>query len=147
MKMVAGKRRHYAKVIQEAIHLLNYRYERYDFYYSVAIGFCPEPIDMTPLATFIRESDQFIILENNLCAVVLEGANDASGIKAANKFLSHFEGSFFSMPLYAAVVTASNYDATSKLTHDLFNLLDYAIAHNMKNMVIDPSQVHDTKGL
>ncbi|HEX5670160.1 MAG TPA: hypothetical protein VFX66_01385, partial [Sulfuricurvum sp.] len=63
-----------------------------------------------------------------------------TGIKAANNLLTHFQGSFISTPLYVSVVIASNYEADSKMIHELFDLLDNAVEHNMNNIILEQTQ-------
>lgn len=125
----------------QAMKDFKYRFKRYGINYSIAIGYSPENVDLTPLSLHIRESDLFIVLDHNTCAVILDSTNDEGGIKAANNLLSHFQGNFFSIPLYTGIVTASNYDTVALMMHDLFYLLDYAIKNNMNNIIMEPSQV------
>lgn len=119
----------------------SYRLKLYGINYSIAIGYSPENVDLTPLSQHIRESDLFIVLDHNTCAVILDSTNDESGIKTANNLLSHFQGKFFSTSLYSAIVIASNYDTVTLMMHDLFYLLDYAIKNNMNNIIMESYQV------
>jgi len=127
--------------LTQAIKDFSYRFKRYEINYSIAIGHSPEDIDLSSLSHYIRESDRFIVLDHNTCAVILDCTNDECGIKAANNLLTHFQGNFFSSLLYTGIVTASNYDTVALMTHDLFYLLDYAIFHNMNNILMESSQL------
>lgn len=127
--------------LTQAVKDFSYRFRRYEINYSIAIGHTPEAIDLSILSRHIRESDRFIILNHNTCAVILDCTSDTCGIKAANNLLTHFQGTFFSTPIYLGIVTASNYDTDSKMTHELFYLLDYAIEHNMNSILVEQSQV------
>ncbi len=129
-----------AKLLHEATDY-EYRFKRYHLNYSIAIGFTPESIDMTPLSAFIRASDRFVVLEPNICAIILDGTADEGGIKAANNLLTYFQNHFFGHSLFASVATASNFIDASHLVHEVFDLLEYAIANNMDNLLIDSSQV------
>lgn len=127
--------------LTQAIKDFSYRFKRYEVNYSVAIGHTPEDVDLSKISQYIRETDRFIILNHNTCAVILDCSDDIRGIKAANNLLTHFQGTFFSTPLYFSIVTASNYDTEHKMTHELFYLLEYAIKHNMNNILVEHSQV------
>jgi len=127
--------------LTQAVKDFSYRFKRYDVNYSIAIAHSPENIDLSPLSERIRESDRFIIFDHNTCAIVFDFADGTCGIKAANNLLTHFQETFFSTPLYLGIVTASNYDTNSKMVHELFDFLDYAIEHNMNSVLVECSQV------
>lgn len=98
-------------------------------------------IDLVPMSNFIRNTDKFIVLNDNTCAIILDNANDESGIKAANNLLTKFQGSAFDIPLYSAIVTASNYSSSETMIRELFHLIDFAIANNINQQVIDHTQI------
>lgn len=127
--------------LSQAIKDFGYRYKRYEINYSIAIGHTSEDIDLSQMSGFIRETDRFIILDYNTCAIILDCSDEIRGIKAANNLLTHYQGLFFSKALYLTIVTANNYDTNHKMLHELFYLLDYAIKHNMNNILLDHSQV------
>lgn len=127
--------------LSQAIKDYSYRLKRYKVNYSIAICHSPKDIDLGPLSSQIRQTDRYIVFGHNTCAVVLDCTNEIEGIKAANNLLTHFQGSFFSTPLYVGIVTAGNYETDTKMIHELFYLLDYAIEHNMNNILVDHSQV------
>ena len=131
--------------LSQAIKDFAYRFKRYNINYSIAISHTSETIDLTKMSNFIRTTDRFIILNHNTYAIILDCSDELRGIKAANNLLTHYQGIFFSIPLYLSVVTASNYDTNTKMIHELFYLLDYAIKHNMNNILLDHSQVIQTK--
>lgn len=125
----------------QAVKDFHYRFERYEANYSIAIGYSPQDIDLTPLGGFVRKTDSFVILDQHTCAIILDCADDIKGMKAANNLLTHFQGSFFATPLYTCVVTASNYDTDAKMIHELFYLLRYATENNMNNILVESSQI------
>jgi hypothetical protein len=132
---------------EKLLHALkdfDYRLKRYEVNYSIALGYSPAEIDLSPMAHYIRESDHFVILNHNTCAVIFDCTDEERGIKAANNLLTHFQGAFFSTPLYTSIVTASNYSATPQMLHDLFYLVNYAISHHLSNIVVEPSQLMQT---
>lgn len=70
-------------------------------------------------------------------------ANTANNFK--NNFLMKLriinENHFFTTPLYMAVVTAEEETSPFQMIYNLFDLIKYAIEHNMSNKVIDSSQI------
>lgn len=127
--------------LSQGIKDFAYRYKRYGINYSVTIGYSPENVDFSHVVEHIRNSDRFITLDSNTCAVILDCADDECGIKASNNLLTHFQGEYFSTTLYACLVTASNYSTPALMTHELFYLLAYAIENNMNNILVEHSQV------
>ncbi len=127
--------------LTQAIKDFTYRLKRYDVNYSIALGHTPECVDLSPLSKQIRTTDRFIILDQHTYAVILDCADETGGIKAANNLLTHFQGSFFSIPLYTCVVTAGNYDSVALMNQELFYLLDYVIEHNMMSILLERSQI------
>lgn len=131
----------YQKQLLENAKEFSYRYERYNTDYSIALGYSPMEIDLVPMSNFIRNTDKFIVLNDNTCAIILDNANDESGIKAANNLLTKFQGSAFDIPLYSAIVTASNYSNSETMIRELFHLIDFAITNNINQQVIDHTQI------
>ncbi len=136
-----AKRTIYHRQILEGGITFSYRYERYKTDYSIALGYSPMDIDLEPMSNFIRNTDKFIVLNNNTCVIFLDYANDESGIKAANNLLTKFLGSAFDTPLYSAIVTASNYSSPDAMIRELFHLIDFAITNNTNQQVIDRTQI------
>jgi hypothetical protein len=118
-----------------------YRYKRYGIKFSIAIGHTSDEVDLPPLSQHIRESDRFIVLDHNTCAIVLDCANDVCGIKAANNLLTLFQGTYFSATIFTSIVTVSNYTTPELMFKDLFYLLNYAIEHNMNAILVEHSCV------
>lgn len=127
--------------LSQAVKDFSYRLKRYKISYSIAVGHTTkEDIDLSLVSDYIRETDRFITLNHNTCAVVFDCTDEITGIKAANNLLTHFQDSFISTPLYVSVVIASNYEADSKMIHELFDLLDNAVEHNMNNIILEQTQ-------
>ena len=142
MNQLSKKERHaYHKQLLASAIEFSYRYERYKTDYSIAMGHSPAKIDLAPMSNFIRHTDRFIVLNDNTCAILLDCANDESGIKAANNLLTKFLGGAFEITLYSVIVTASNYSSSEIMIRELFYLMDFAIAHNTNQQVIDHSQI------
>jgi hypothetical protein len=135
-------RQHYQEQLVHEIVDFDYNFSRYKIDYSVVIAYVSEEDnDLTVFSKSMRKSDRLIILQKNLCAIVLYGADEENGIKAANNLLTDLQNLFLFKHLYMAVVAASNYNSTFQMVHDLFDLLDYELNHNMNNLLLEPSQV------
>lgn len=118
-----------------------YRLERYKIDYSIAIGFIKElDINLDDFQTHIRSTDRFIALTPNMYAVILDCADEWCGLKAANNLLTKFQHQYFAFPLYAGVVTSANYTNTKQMIHSLFELLEYGVANNFDNQVLETTQ-------
>lgn len=128
--------------LERELNDFDYRYTRYEVNYCIAIAYTPEPLDLSPLLSkYIRETDHAIMLQDQLYAVVFDTADETKGIKAANKLLTVFQHMYFSQSIFASIITASDYNDPSQMISTLFDLLEYAIDHNMDNHIIDASQV------
>lgn len=120
----------------------DYRFTRYEIDYCITLVYTPEPIDLSPLLSkYIRETDDAILLQDQLYAVIFDSADETKGIKAANKLLTIFQHMYFSQSVFASITTAGDYTNPTQMISKLFDLLDYAIDHNMDNHVTDTSQV------
>ncbi|HLD23072.1 MAG TPA: hypothetical protein VJA83_03955 [Sulfuricurvum sp.] len=118
----------------------DYRYVRYHINYSVALVYVSEKANLSDIASYLRKSDEYVKLNGHLYALFLDCTDDEKGIKTSNKILLTIQAQFFSMHLYMAVVTASNYTDSFQMVHDLFDLIEYGINHNMNNILIDASR-------
>ena len=135
-------RQQFQKQLLDEIGDYQYRFSRHQTVYSVALAFTPEEtINLKLFAQHLRRNDKFIPFQPNLCALVFDATNDAQGIKASENILSNVENHFFTTPLYMAVVTIDEETSPFQMIYNLFDLIKYAIEHNMSNEVIDSSQI------
>jgi len=135
-------RQQFQKKLLNEIGDYQYRFSRHQAVYSVALAFTPdETIHLDLFAHHLRRNDKYIPFQPNLCAFVFDATNDAQGIKASENILSNVENHFFTTPLYMAVVTAEEETSPFQMIYNLFDLIRYAIEHNMSNEVIDSSQI------
>lgn len=141
LEKLRDKRRVYHKNIRESLEHYAYRGDRYNIDFSVAIGLSDEDIDLTPFGSYTRKTDAFLILEKNICCVVLDCTPPGGGMKAAENMLVGFQQRFFSRSLYSSVVWYHEYRDVSKMVHHLFDVLEYSLSNNMDNMVVDPTQI------
>jgi len=141
IELLKTNRRKYLSVINEKIQDFSYRSERYNQKFSIAIGLCNEDVSLSSFSSYTRQTDEFIILEDNLCCIVLDCAPQGSGIKAATNMLSGFQHNYFGKTLYSSVVCSSEHSSSTQMVHQLFDVLEYSIANNMDNMVVDPEQM------
>ncbi|MDP1785060.1 MAG: hypothetical protein Q8K81_06510 [Sulfuricurvum sp.] len=127
--------------LMQSLKDFDYRFKRYKISYSITIWHSPENIDLALFSNHIRATDRFITFDRNTCAIIFDCTNDESGIKAANNLLTHYHSTFYAMPLFASIVTVSNYDSTLNMTQNLFELLTHAVKHNMNSIILEHSQV------
>jgi len=131
----------YQKEILEKIDNFSYRFKRYNQHFSLAIGFCDESIDMRNFGENKRQTDLFIILEKNLCCIVLDCAPSGCDIKAASNLLSQFQNSFFDKEIFTCVISSEEVQESSKMVSQLFDILIYSLERNMNNMIVDSQQM------
>ena len=141
LEKLKKNRRKYHKNIKEAVEHYAYRGDRYNINFSIAIGVSDEDIDLSSFSEFTRKSDAFLILEKNICCIILDCTPPGGGMKAAGNMLTGFQQRFFGRSLYSSVVCYSDYQDINKMVNHLFDVLEFAIDHNMDNLVVDPSQV------
>ncbi len=129
------------QLVKESMNY-HYRFTRYHADYSIALAYISdEHVDLNVFAEHLRASDMLIFFHANLCAIIFDGTNAEEGIKAANSLLSHVQNFFFAKHLYMAVISTDRDKSQFQMVHDLFDLISYAITHNMDNLVVESSQV------
>lgn len=133
-------RKNFQEELVKRASLYDYRYVRYGINYSIATSYVTEPTDLSLIASNLRQSDEFFKISDHLYIIFLDATNDEQGIKTCANILSNVQAQFFTKHLYMAVVTASNYRDSFQMVHDLFDLIEYALIHNMNNIVIDSSK-------
>lgn len=120
----------------------HYRFTRYQAEYSIALAYLSEENgDLQNCSENLRESDIVLFFQPNFCAILFDNTNEEQGIKAANNVLSRVQNHFFAKHFYIAVITSSSEQSEFQMVHDLFDLIAYALEHNMDNLVLDTSQV------
>ncbi len=135
-------RNHFQEQLISSTADFHYRYTRYSMPYSLAVIYISESdVDLSIFKHHLRSSDIFIMLQENLCAIVFDGANEEEGLKAAENLLAQVQNICFTKHLYMAIVTESTDSTEFQTVHDLFDLLSYALQHNMDNCVIENSQI------
>jgi len=135
-------RLHYQEMLFDAISSYNYRFTRYNEIYSIVLVYISEECgDLLDYNDFLRETDTIICFRPNLCAIVFDETNIEQGIKAAENILTRLQVRFFSKHIYMTVITVSHEQSEFQTIHDLFDLMSYALIHNMDNLVIDTSQL------
>lgn len=120
----------------------DYRFKRYQINYSITIGYCLEDVNLSVLSDYIRGDDRFIVLDHHAYAIVFNYSNVESGIQATNNLLNNFHTTFASVPLFGAVVTASNYDSVTQMVPELLNLLQRSIEQDSPLQFIPNEKSH-----
>ncbi|ADR33008.1 hypothetical protein Sulku_0341 [Sulfuricurvum kujiense DSM 16994] len=135
-------RLHYQETLFNAVNPYHYRFTRYHANYSVVLAYISEESgDLTACGDYLRGSDSIIYFRSNFCAIIFDSTNEEQGIKAANNVFSRVQARFFSKHFYMTVITATDEKSEFQMIHDLFDLMSYALEHNMDNLVLDSSQV------
>ncbi len=143
--LIRDNRKVYCTAIMKRLEDYNYRHERYNFNFSLAIGLSSDGIDLRGFDSFKRQTDEFIILEEHLCCVVLDGSDTEDAIKATSNIQTQFETNYFNKKLFVVVTSSHDYDNKVSMLNSLFDILEYAITHDMDSMILDKSQMilHD----
>jgi len=132
-----SERKKHQKIIAEYISDFTYRSNRYNEDYSIAVMLCDADINLGHFLHHIRQTDKFIVLEKNLCCVVLDSSPPDVGIKAASNIQTEFQDKNFGKRLFTAVATFKDYDDEYKMINSLFDILEYAISYEIDNIVVD----------
>lgn len=143
---ILSNRKKYHEIIVDYISDFTYRSDRYNEDYSIAVILCDSSIDLGNFLHHTRQTDKFIVLEKNLCCVILDSSSSDVGIKAASNIQTEFQSKNFGKHLFTCVVTFKDYNDEYKMINSLFDILEYALSYNISNFVVDkdqmPSQNH-----
>ncbi|WP_295056079.1 hypothetical protein [Sulfuricurvum sp.] len=135
-------RQHYQEILLKTSKDYYYRFSRYHTNYSIVLAYISEENgDLSACNQYLRGSDTVVYFQSNFCAIIFDNTNEEQGIKAANNILSRVQTRFFSKHFYMAVISANDELSEFQTIHDLFDLIAYALKHNMDNLVVDTSQV------
>ncbi|MBV5321198.1 MAG: hypothetical protein JZU62_05900 [Sulfuricurvum sp.] len=116
--------------LTQTLKNFDYRLNRYQIHYSVAMWHCPEEIDISILSKCIRTTDRLICLNEYNYAIVFDYTNPESGLHAANNLLKHFKSTYSSVPLFCSIVNSSQYESVSSMIPELFTQLNKSIENN-----------------
>jgi hypothetical protein len=134
---IRSNRQKYGQIILDSLKNKIYECERYKVNFSLAIGATLADMDIRKFSEMIRETDEFIILDKNVCCIVFPFTDHAQGIKAASNLLSQFEMKFFSQKIYLSVANTEECPTPDIHIQQLFDILVNAISNGMNNMPID----------
>jgi hypothetical protein len=134
---IRSNRHKYGQIILDSLKNKIYECERYKVNFSLAIGATLADMDIRKFSEMIRETDEFIILDKNVCCIVFPFTDHAQGIKAASNLLSQFEMKFFSQKIYLSVANTEECPTPDIHIQQLFDILVNAISNGMNNMPID----------
>lgn len=138
---IKENRKMYHEAIINRLSHFSYRKKRYKLNFSIAIGLCDEQINLSEFIEIKRKTDDFIVLQNNLCCIIFDGADSDSAIKAAANMQTDFQYKYFNKKIFVSVVAAEDYDDDIAMVNSLFDILDYAISNDLDNIVIDKNQM------
>ncbi len=138
---IQNNRSKYHEIIIDALVDYSYRMKRYDLNYSVAVGYSEPGANLAEFIKMKRQTDTFIVLEDNLCCIIFDGANSDSAIKAASNMQTSFQHKYFNIKLFVSIVTGQDYYNDTVMVHSLFDVLEYSLLNNMDNIVMDSHQL------
>lgn len=148
LSILNQQRQQYQETLIKATTEYHYRFSRYQTQYSVALAYISEENgDLKICGEYLRESDTIVFFQPNFCGIVFDNTNEEEGIKAANNILSRVQNLFFAKHFYMATITATPEQSEFQMIHDVFDLIAYALEHNMDNLVVDTSQIIQHKQL
>jgi len=128
----------YEEKIVDAISEAVYQHKRYGINFSLALGASSaSSSEVKQFSQMLRESDQFIELDEYFSCVLFTFVDIEQGIKAASKMLSAFEMQFFSEEIYVSVLNAKECETIHEHITKLLNILEHAITHGIKNIPLD----------
>lgn len=123
------------EALTQILKSFNYRHNRYQINYSVALWHSQAEIDLTLLSDSIRKTDTIACLDSCTYAVIFERTDTQSGIQAAKNLLETYESTFSSKPLFSTVVHTSQFENIHVMVPELITRLQV----NLKKMNTDAS--------
>lgn len=139
INMIKENRKIYHNIIVNKIDDYFYKRKRYGQHFSLVVALSDPDTDIKAFNEHNRQTDKFILLEKNLCCEIFDGTTAESGIKAASILLTSFENHVYLKRIFISIVFSKDYNTSSQMVSRLFDILEYAYAHNMENMVVDNS--------
>jgi hypothetical protein len=117
------------KLVQ-ALKSFDYRQNRYQIDYSVAIWHSPEEIDFHLLSNCIRTTDRLVSLDNHHYVIIFDYTNPENGIQAVNNFLEQYKSTFLSAPLFCSIANSSQFESIHIMVPELLIQLNQTIEKN-----------------
>lgn len=140
LSSIKNNRKQYHTIITDAIKDNLYRKKRYDLYFALAIAICDNDICMHEFSKYIRQTDKFIVLENNICCVALDGLSFDTALKATSNLHNIFQNKHYDKKLFISVVSSSEHTHDEngyKMINSLLDVLEYSISNNMNHQIAD----------
>lgn len=137
---IRENRQKYHNIISKAIEDNLYRKERYNLEFSLAVAVCDEDISLHGFEKFTRRTDKFIVLEDYMSCVMLEGVTANSAIKATSNLQTIFQSRYFSKELFIGMVSSSDYDYDEtgyNMVKSLLDILEHSLSNNLNHEIVD----------
>lgn len=122
-------RQKYQKAIVNNLDDYLYRSKRYHVDFSLAIAFCNTKVDFNNLISRKRKTDKLIVLEDNLCCIVLDCAPADCAAKAASNLQNDFKKKYSDKELFTCVVTSKDYENGNSMVNSLLDILEHSISN------------------
>jgi len=143
IKQIQMRSSAYESVLVQQIERYAYEKERYNIEYAIAVGATIKALDVKGFSETVRMTDSFIMLDDNMYAVVFASASTELGIKAASNLLHKFEMQFFTSKIFLGIISSQAERDPKKMVRKLFTTLSHSIAEGMCNMPIDYEHIAD----
>jgi len=129
------QQKHYEN-LNELIHLYKYRFHRYGLEFSLLLFYTVEDIELSSYASLVRLTDSFLKLEDNVYAIVYEGADIEKSIKAGHNVISHFEREHREKVIYVSAVSVQEYPDKNDMIDQLFIRLAKGTTEKLPNTIV-----------
>ncbi|NOQ32132.1 MAG: hypothetical protein GQ570_13530 [Helicobacteraceae bacterium] len=140
-KNIQKSQKKFTSELVDFVTEFNHRYARYDLNYSLTLIYSRDEVDFNSFESEIRKTDRFLLLEDNLCALLFDNTAGSGAIKAADNMLTKYEAKHFGKPVYAASVSINDYNTSTEMISKLFYILRNAIDLNIENKVVDKEDI------
>ena len=80
-KQIKDNRHKFHKKIIDKLDNYSYRKKRYKLSFSITVAISDKKIDLSEFIKLKRKTDEFIVLQDNICCIIFDGTSSDSAIK------------------------------------------------------------------
>ncbi len=117
---------HYNKYKNEIIKQIeeySYRKRRYNVDFTLALFLAEKELQISLMASSIRDTDKLIVLEKNLACVAFDFSDEENGLKATENLLTRIEPKHFEHRLFVSVENSHDYSDEDEQVRRLLDTL------------------------